>query len=157
NRPLDLAEADAIAVALAPPAHDEAVAVFQEGALGAAGQFDRLGTVPGNLQQAAALVLLGAGDRAGAEEITDIHGAAGGSVVHQLLHRGPVHVFEIGAADARRGIRAARAQRDIELDIVVLRPGLLEIVEWHRRLRRAQLPERLQRLTRDDPGADRGR
>src|SRR5436309_707162 len=66
NRPLDLAEADAITVALAPAAHHKGVAVFQERALFAAGQFDRLGAVPADLQQAAALMLLRAADGAAA-------------------------------------------------------------------------------------------
>src|SRR5262245_12394160 len=65
NCSLDLAEADAIAVALAPAAHDEGIAVFQERALDAARQVDRLGAVPADLQQTAALVLLGTGNGAG--------------------------------------------------------------------------------------------
>ena len=52
------------------------VAVFEERALDAAVELDRLGAVPADLQQAAALVLLGAGDGAAAQEIADIHGAA---------------------------------------------------------------------------------
>src|ERR1700761_7347151 len=87
NRALDFAEADAIAVALAPAAHDQRIAVFEKCSLGAAGKLERFGAVPTDLQQAAALLLLGAADGAAAQEITDIHGAAGGGVVHQLLHR----------------------------------------------------------------------
>src|SRR5439155_22580332 len=87
NRALDLAKADAIAVALAPAVHDQLVAVFEKCPLHAAGQFDRLGTVPADFQKTAALVLSGAGDGAGTQEIADIHGAAGRGVVHQLLHR----------------------------------------------------------------------
>ena len=115
NRPLDLAKADAITVALAPAAHHEQIAVFEERPLDAAGQFDRLGAVPADLQQTAALIFLRAGDRAAPQEIADIHGAARGGVVHQLLHRRPVHVFEIGAADALRLVHRRRAQGDIEL------------------------------------------
>src|SRR3569833_1344688 len=76
NRPLHRAEADAVAIALAPAAHDELVAVFEEGALGTAVKRDRLGAVPADLQQAAALILPGTGDGAAAQEIADIHGAA---------------------------------------------------------------------------------
>src|SRR5437660_12344431 len=90
NRPLDLAEADAISVALAPAPHYQRVAVFEKGALQAVVELDRLAAVPADLQQTAALVLLRAGDGAAAQEIADIHGAARGSVMHQLLHRRPI-------------------------------------------------------------------
>src|SRR5215207_7655137 len=49
NRPLDLAKTDAVAVALAPAAHDERIAVFKERALDAGSEFDRLGAVPAYL------------------------------------------------------------------------------------------------------------
>src|SRR5882757_8106624 len=87
DRPLDLAKTDAVAVALAPAAHHQRIAVFEEGAFDAAGEFKRLGAVPADLKQTAALMLFRAGDRATAEEIADIHGAARGGVVHELLHR----------------------------------------------------------------------
>src|SRR5882757_6388470 len=64
DRALDLTEPDAIAVALAPAAHHKRIAVFEERALDAAGQLERLGAVPADLQQAAALILLRAGDGA---------------------------------------------------------------------------------------------
>ena len=54
----DSAEADAVTVALAPAAHDERIAVFQERALDPGRKLDRLGAVPADLQQAAALILL---------------------------------------------------------------------------------------------------
>src|SRR4051812_43800852 len=82
NRPLDLAEPNAITVALAPAAHHQRIAVFEKGALDAAGQLNRLGAVPADFQKAAALVLFRAGDGATAQEIADVHGAAGGGVVH---------------------------------------------------------------------------
>src|SRR6266481_2620198 len=75
NRALDRTEADAIAVALAPAAHHERIAVFQERAPGPALQLDRLGAIPADLQQAAALMFLRPGDGAGAQEIADIHRA----------------------------------------------------------------------------------
>src|SRR5262245_12906407 len=113
NRPLDFAEADTIAVALAPTAHDERIAIFQERPLHAAGQFDRLGAVPAYLEQAAALILFRTRDRAGPQEIADVHGAAAGGVVHELLRRRPVHVFEIGAADIDGFIHLRRAHADL--------------------------------------------
>src|SRR6476646_7433108 len=76
NRPLDLAKADAVAVALAPAAHDKRVAVFEECPFHAAGQLHGLGAVPADFKQAAALVLFRTRDGAGAQEIADIHGAA---------------------------------------------------------------------------------
>src|SRR3954447_1942293 len=76
NRPLDLAETDAVAVALAPAAHHQRVAVFEERPFHARRQLHRLGAVPAYLQQAAALVLLRTGDGAAPQEIADIHGAA---------------------------------------------------------------------------------
>ena len=66
NRPFDLTKTDAIAVTLAPAAHRERIAVLEERALDVAGEFDRLGAVPGDFQQTAALVLLRAGDGAAA-------------------------------------------------------------------------------------------
>src|SRR2546422_6376068 len=81
NRPFDLAKPDAIALALAPAAHGEGIAVFEERALDATGKLDRLTAVPADLQQAATLLLFRTGDGAGAEEIADIHGAGRGSVV----------------------------------------------------------------------------
>src|SRR3954451_16101056 len=58
NRPLDLAKSDAVAVALAPAAHHERIAVLQERPFHARRKLDRLGPVPAYLQQAATLVLL---------------------------------------------------------------------------------------------------
>ena len=75
-RPLNLPKADTVAIALAPAAHDQRIAVFEKRPLDAAGKLGRLGTVPADLQQAAALVFFRAGDGAAAQEIADIHGAA---------------------------------------------------------------------------------
>src|SRR5450755_4841651 len=66
NRALDFTKTDAVAVALAPAAHDERIAVFQKCPLDAAGKFDRLSAVPADFKQAAALVLLRTADGAGA-------------------------------------------------------------------------------------------
>src|SRR6185437_2761667 len=94
NRAFHLAETDAVAVALAPAAHHERIAVLQERALDAAVEPDRLGAVPTDLQEATALMLLGTRDGAAPQEIADVHRAAARGMVHQLLHRRPVHVFE---------------------------------------------------------------
>src|SRR5258707_8895635 len=50
-----------------------------------------------------------------------------------------------------------RPQRHVELDIIIVRLGLTQIRQWHRRLLRSLQPERLQRLARHDPRTDRGR
>ena len=76
--------------------------------------------------------------------------------MHQLLHRRPVHVFEIGAADVGGFVHRRGAQGHIELQIVIVRLRLLQIRQRHRLLRRARHAKRLQRLAGDDPGADRG-
>src|SRR6185312_5719807 len=117
---LDFAEADAVAVALAPAAHDQRIAVLEKGSLDAAFEFDRLGAVPAYFEQAAALMLFRSADGAAAEEIADIHGAATGGVVHQLLDRRPVHVPEIGAADRGGLLHGRRAQGHLELEIVIV-------------------------------------
>src|ERR1700761_7843211 len=85
NRPLDLAEPHTITIALAPAPHHERIAVLQERALDAAVELDRLGAIPADLEQAAALIFLRPGDRAASQEITDIHRAAARRVMHQLL------------------------------------------------------------------------
>src|SRR5215218_4016540 len=76
NRPLDLAEADAVTVALAPATHHERVAIFKKRPFHTCSQFDRLGAVPADFEQAAALILFRPRDRAAPQEIADIHGAA---------------------------------------------------------------------------------
>src|ERR1700687_1531626 len=76
DRAFDFAKADAIAVALAPAAHDKGIAIFKKRPDDAARQLDRLGAVPAYFQKAAALVLLRAADGARPQEIADIHGAA---------------------------------------------------------------------------------
>src|ERR1700726_2414515 len=77
DRAFDFAKADAIAVALAPAAHDKRIAVFEKRPDDAACQFDRLAAVPADFHEAAALVLVRTADGAAPQEIADIHGAAG--------------------------------------------------------------------------------
>ena len=74
------------------------------------------GSVPFQLisKQAAARILVGAADGAASQHVADVHGAAGRGVVHQLLHRRPVHVFEIGAADPHRLVHPDGAQGHVE-------------------------------------------
>src|ERR1700689_2867677 len=69
NRSLHLAEADTIAIALAPAAHGKRIAVFEKRPRDTACNFGWLGAIPGNLKQAAALAFLRSRDRAGAEQI----------------------------------------------------------------------------------------
>src|SRR5882672_552176 len=76
NRTLDLAEADAIAITLAPAAHDKRIAIFEKRPDDAAGQLDWFCAVPADLQKTATLLLVGARDGATPQEIADIHGAA---------------------------------------------------------------------------------
>src|SRR3981081_914625 len=76
DRPFDLTKPDAIAVALAPAAHDKRIAVFEKFPLDHHRQLTRLGAVPADPQKAAALVLLRATDGAAPQEIADIHGAS---------------------------------------------------------------------------------
>src|SRR3979490_933230 len=76
-RPLNLAKADTVAIALAPAAHDQRIAVFEKCPDDAARQLNRLGAVPADFKQAAALGLVRAADGATPKEIADIHGAAG--------------------------------------------------------------------------------
>src|SRR5260370_5941412 len=98
NCALDLAKTNAKTVALAPAAHDERIAVFEERALDAARELKRLGAFPADCQKTPALAVHRPSDAAGPHEIPDIHGAAVGGVVHELLHPRPVHLFEIGPA-----------------------------------------------------------
>ena len=56
-----------------------------------------------------------------------------------------------------RLVHRRRAQGDIELQVVIVRLRLPQIRQRHRILRRAMHAERLQRLARHDPRADRGR
>src|ERR1700704_4616678 len=76
-RAFDCAEADAVAVALAPAAQGKRIAVFEKRPDDAVRELDRLGTVPADLQEAATLVFLRAADGAAPQEVADIHGAAG--------------------------------------------------------------------------------
>src|SRR4029078_10874118 len=140
----------AIAVALAPAAHDQRTAVFEERSPDAAGQLNGSRTVPADLEETAALVLLGAGDGAGPQECADIHGAAGRGVVHQLLHRRPVHVFEIGAADSPPLIHGASTQGDVKLHVVIVRLRLAQVFQRLRGLRRALKADRSPRHARRD-------
>src|ERR1700744_3726839 len=87
NRALDFAETDAIAVALAPAAHDKRIAVLEKASFDTAGKLDRMGPIPADFKQAAALVRFRAADGAAAQEVADVHGAARGGVMHQLLNR----------------------------------------------------------------------
>src|SRR5262249_9650129 len=64
-----LAEADAVAGALAPRPERHPVAVLQEGAALAVAQVERFGAAPGQLQQAAVGVRRRAADRARGQQV----------------------------------------------------------------------------------------
>src|ERR671910_574198 len=71
--------------------HHHLVAVLQEG-VRLAPQVERLGAVPGQLEQAAALLLLRAGDGAGAEQVAGpqrgaVHGQVGEHLSRRVVHR----------------------------------------------------------------------
>src|SRR5579864_773733 len=76
DRALDLTKADAISIALTPAAHRYRIAVLQKRPSDSASQLDGLRAVPGNLEQTAAFTFFRSGNRAGAQEIADIHRAA---------------------------------------------------------------------------------
>src|SRR3954468_6785067 len=80
DRAFHLAKADAVPRALAPAVKGERIPVFEKAPFNAAGQLDRLGPVPGDFQQAAALAFVRPADGPAAQEIADIHGAAGRGV-----------------------------------------------------------------------------
>src|SRR5690242_17862674 len=72
----------------------DGVTVLEERAGAAVGEGERFRAAPGELDERAALVLRGAGDGAGGEQVP---GAEAGPVdchVRQLLRGGPVHAVE---------------------------------------------------------------
>src|SRR5947209_5325816 len=132
NRARTFAEADAIAVSLCVAAQDERVSVLQESTRRSIPEGQRLGAVPGKFEQTAALMLLRAADRTGAEDVADPHGTAAKGMVDELLGARPVHVFEAGARDDRLSVSCAEG--DLKRDIVVLRVLAGEVGQRHRLL-----------------------
>src|SRR5262249_39247762 len=95
----DLAEADAVAVALAPSGDYDAVAVLDAGTRLPVGEGDRLSPLPREFEQAAVAVGRGAGDRAAGEQVAGLEVAAVDRVMRELLGHAPVHVLEVRFAD----------------------------------------------------------
>src|SRR4051794_15358548 len=94
----DLAESDpAAARAGCRVAEHHLVAVREEGAA----VTERLGATPGQLEERAALVALGAADGAGGVEVAGAERGAVDGEVGQHLGRGPVHGAVRRAADHR--------------------------------------------------------
>src|SRR5215831_11940580 len=99
-----LAEADArVALALAVAAQDHLVAVLQEAALFAARERQRLGSPPGELDQAAAVLLLGARDRAARDQVARPQVAPVRAVVRDHLRERPVDVAQVAVAQPNGG------------------------------------------------------
>src|SRR5215210_604274 len=106
---------------------DHLVAVLQKGARGAVLELDRLLSVPAQLDEAAALVWLGAGDRAGGEEVAGPQPRSVHREVGHLLCDRPVQVARVRARHDR--FVQLHLERDVErpwiLAQVLERLGLL--------------------------------
>src|SRR5829696_4424907 len=110
---------------------DHLVAVLEEGAGGAVRQLDRLGPVPAQFDQAAALVALGAGDGARREQVARAHARAVDGQMGNLLRDGPVEMTRIGAG------HLSPVQLDLQCNVVG--PRLLaQVLERLRLLRLAR-------------------
>src|SRR5207248_4825676 len=96
------AEADPQAFARAVGAHDDLVAVLEEGPLLPRRQRGALRAAPRELEQAAARRLRLARDRAAGEQIAWTQVAAVRGVVRDDLAERPVHVAKVAAAEADR-------------------------------------------------------
>src|SRR5690349_11908944 len=92
--------------------HGDFVAVLEECALLAGGEGEGLGAAPGELEEAAAVLAVGARDGAAGEEVAGVEVAAVARVVGEHLGRGPVEVGGAGAAEAEgRGVVRAHSGR----------------------------------------------
>ena len=150
-RPRTSASATAASPVAREPAQDDLVAVLEERALAPAGEREGLGAVPRQLEQAAALLALGARDRPRAEQVAGAHRGAVDGQVGDLLGDAPVQV-------ARVGLRHALAvELDLERDVE--RPRLLAQVRGGRRVLRLERrgAERRERRHRRHPRRDRRR
>src|ERR1700694_441728 len=102
NLAAHFAEADPIAVTLAPTGDDHLVAVFENRARRAAGKRQRLLPVPGELEQAAARIRRRTADRARAHEIADTRIEARRGGMRGLRRPAPVEGLLVCAVGARR-------------------------------------------------------
>src|SRR5262245_46653508 len=163
-----LAEADPrIALAAAMAAQDHLVARLQEAPRLAARQRQRLGAAPGELDQAAAVLLRRPRDGAARDQVAGAQVAAVRAVVRDPLREGPVDVAQVAAAQRERR-QAALAhqgarQQHLELQVHAAAGPVLLVVEVRQRLRilgrtlEGRHAERRERLERHHPRADRGR
>src|SRR5262245_63271809 len=102
--PSQAAGCKAFASAAGP--HDDAVAVFEEAARLAGGEFNRPSPAGRDFEQAAEPAVHGRRDRAGAEQIAGAQVAAAAAVMrHELGHR-PVEMARVADGQPLRGKRA---------------------------------------------------
>uniref|UniRef100_A0A1I8AS93 Transcriptional regulator n=1 Tax=Steinernema glaseri TaxID=37863 RepID=A0A1I8AS93_9BILA len=154
------------AITLAARAQDDLVAVFEEPAHLATGQFDRHLAALGNLQQAAELARLGARQGARTEQVAWLQLAAVDTVVRNHLRHGPVHAQGVAQGQAvRRQVLLAHAlgqQQHFQLDVERATRLVTRVEQVRQRLRiafgacRLGAAERLQRLGSDHPGRHGG-
>src|SRR5690348_2962340 len=97
-----LAKADSVVVALAPAAHHDFVAVFEEGTGRAAFERERSLSIPGELEQASPRIRRRSADRARCHEIAVSLIAAGDGVMSALLRHAPVEMALFGPAKRGR-------------------------------------------------------
>src|SRR3984893_10025276 len=103
NHRAALAEADArIAGFCAKAAEDDFVAIFDEAALLAARQFERLAAARGELEETTPARFLRTRHRALSDQVADIEIAAVAGLVRDHLRDGPIHLRERGLGDTRR-------------------------------------------------------
>ena len=109
------------AVTLAIPAQRHFVAVGQVASFFAPWQRQRLPSVRGQLQQTAAISIVGSRHRAGSQDVAGAQVAAVAGVMRQQLRDRPVQLAKGTAADAdRRDVlfaHARRMNRDLEPEI----------------------------------------
>ena len=111
---------------------------------------ERLLAAPAQLEERAALVALGAADRAGREQVAGPERGAVDGQVGEHLGGGPVH----------RGVRRPRdrlaVEHDLEVDVVARARTDPEVVQGLGVLAGQVDPGRLERLQRGDPAGDGG-
>src|SRR5205823_12903681 len=122
NHPAAVTEADSRETRpLAVTAHDDLVAVGEEGAGLPIGQTDRIATAPGAFDEGSAALWIGAGDGPAAEQVTRPEIAAVARVVSHQLSDGPIHRGKPAAADADWLLpplpHASRGEIDLDPDI----------------------------------------
>src|SRR5262249_39260464 len=122
DRSAALSQADGCkAFAGAARPHDDAVAVFEETARLAGGEFNRPSPAGRDLEQATAPAVSGRRERAGAEQIAGAQIAAAAAVMSHELGHGPVEMARVAHGQPLRGKRfrleTRREQKHLELDV----------------------------------------